>query len=290
MKAVSFKIIFSLFLFLLGFFGFALNVPPLTGPVVDLANVLTSVERQDLEQTLIESQKLGAQVQILIVSDLEGTVIEEYSMRVAETWKIGTKKKDNGVIILLAIKDRAMRLEIGGGLEGVISDLIAKKIINEMKPYLRQQHYMSALKLGVSQIYAYVQRDTEHATVPSKGQAQSVDFSFLIIAGIVFIFLSFLSRWKRLLIGEVLLAIFGTSVFSGIGLIFLLFGGAFLLLTVGEILHLWARLRGRGGSRWGGGGSSDSGGGWSGGGSSGSGGGWSGGGGGYSGGGASGKW
>jgi len=108
-------------------------IPPLTGPVVDAASLLDGADARRLEALARAARAgeggQGVQLQYLIVRSLEGEPIEDYSIRVAEAWKIGTKGKDNGVLVTVAVEDRAVRIEVGGGLEGGLTDAQASRII-----------------------------------------------------------------------------------------------------------------------------------------------------------------
>jgi uncharacterized protein len=108
------------------------QVPFLSGRIVDLADMLSPGAEQRLEVELeaIESTN-GAQLAILTVPTLEGEAIESFALRVVEAWKLGQKKQDNGALLLIARDDRKMRIEVGYGLEGAIPDVIAKRILAE---------------------------------------------------------------------------------------------------------------------------------------------------------------
>ncbi len=114
----------------------ALNVPPLSGRVVDLAHVLSPATTTQLSETLqAHETKTSNQVAVLIVPSLEGEPLFDVSHRVATTWKLGAKGTDNGVLLLIAIKERKIRLEVGYGLEGVLTDARAAQIIrNDIAP------------------------------------------------------------------------------------------------------------------------------------------------------------
>jgi uncharacterized protein len=121
----------------------ALNVPPLTGRVVDLANVLSHAERTDLEARLAAyEQKTTQQFVVLTVPSLEGDPIEDFSIRVVEQWKLGKAKEDNGLLLVVVPKDRKMRIEVGYGLEGNITDALTSRIIRQiLRPAFRQGAY-----------------------------------------------------------------------------------------------------------------------------------------------------
>ena len=128
----------------------ATPVPPLTGPVVDEVGLLSADDVHRLEALSRAARGVeggnGVQLQYLIVRSLEGEPIEDYSIRVAEAWKIGTKGKDNGVLVTVAVDDRAVRIEVGGGLEGGLTDAQSSRIIRgTIVPAFRAQHYGGGL-------------------------------------------------------------------------------------------------------------------------------------------------
>src|SRR3954471_15970237 len=106
-------------------------VPPLTGRVVDRTGTLSSGDIASLTQTLknLETRK-GSQVAVLIVPTTEPETIEQYSIRVAEAWKIGHKKIDDGALLVISENDRKLRIEVGYGLEGALNDVTTKRIID----------------------------------------------------------------------------------------------------------------------------------------------------------------
>ena len=133
----------------------ALDVPPLKGHVNDYANMLKDpTSAPYLENKLAEFEKNDStQIVVLTIPTLKGEPIEEYSMKVAETWKIGQKKLDNGVIFLIAKQDRKMRIEVGYGLEGRLTDLYAGRIIDDdVKPHFRKDEYDLGILMGASGI------------------------------------------------------------------------------------------------------------------------------------------
>src|SRR4030081_2515442 len=108
-------------------------VPPLVGRLVDQTGTLSSGDVASLQQTLrdFEARK-GSQVALLIVPTTSPETIEQYSLRVAETWKIGRKKIDDGALLVIAKNDHRLRIEVGYGLEGALNDVTAKRIIDEI--------------------------------------------------------------------------------------------------------------------------------------------------------------
>ena len=113
---------------------FGLSVPSLTSPIVDNANLISDGVEQNINNQLEElSNSTGIQLAVLTIPTLEGEVLESYSMKVAETWKLGSAEKDTGVLLLIALEERSIRIEVGYGLEGVLTDtkcgLIIRNII-----------------------------------------------------------------------------------------------------------------------------------------------------------------
>jgi uncharacterized protein len=258
-------------------------VPPLHGRVNDLAGVIAAEKQAALEQQLaaIEARK-GAQVVILTVATTQPETIEQFSMRVAESWKLGRKGVDDGVLILLASQDRKARIEVGYGLEGVLPDAVGKRIIEEaMIPEFRRGDYGAGLLAGTSSIARLLEGEALPEPRSEPQAANGADFPdslplVVIVAGAI---------------GQVLRALagrFAGALVAGIGagiVTWILLLSLAWALGAGIVAFLLALLAGTGrggGGRW----SSGGGGGWSGGG----GGGFSGGGGSFGGGGASGRW
>ncbi|HEY4491658.1 MAG TPA: TPM domain-containing protein, partial [Acidobacteriota bacterium] len=135
-------------------FAVALEVPQLRGRVNDLADILPSDRARLLEERLAAFEKeTGHQIAVLTIPSLEGDPLEDFSIRVAESWKIGQKGFDNGAILLVAQKERKLRIEVGYGLEGVLPDAIANRIIREViVPRLRENDYAGGIEAGVNAI------------------------------------------------------------------------------------------------------------------------------------------
>jgi len=131
-------------------------VPTLTGHVIDQTATLSAEQTSRLEQVLsaFESRK-GSQVAVLIVATTEPEAIEQYSIKVAEAWKLGRKKIDDGVILIVAKNDRALRIEVGYGLEGALTDVTSKRIIEEfITPYFKQGDFNAGITAGVQKFAA----------------------------------------------------------------------------------------------------------------------------------------
>ena len=151
-------------------------VPPLVGRAVDQTGTLSSDEMASLNQTLrnFEARK-GSQVAVLIVPTTAPETIEQYSLRVAEAWKIGRKKIDDGAILVVAKDDRTLRIEVGYGLEGALTDVTSKRIIDEIiTPRFRSGDFAGGISAGVDRIIRVV--DGESLPAPAPRQQQSSDF------------------------------------------------------------------------------------------------------------------
>ena len=134
-------------------------VPPLAGRVVDRTGTLSSTDVDTLNQTIraFEARK-GSQVAVLVVPTTDGESIEQFSLRVAEAWKIGRKKIDDGVLLVIAKNDRKLRIEVGYGLEGALTDVTSKRIIDEIiTPRFRNGDFGGGISAGVDRILRVVE-------------------------------------------------------------------------------------------------------------------------------------
>ncbi|HTP65075.1 MAG TPA: TPM domain-containing protein [Geobacteraceae bacterium] len=275
--------------------AFALDVPQLRGHVNDYAAVLSPATVQELEATLTEFERTDStQIVVLTIPSLEGENIEQFSIKVAEAWRIGQKKIDNGVILLMAKKEHRLRIEVGRGLEGKLTDLVSGRIIRgEMSPRFRAGDFDGGVRAGVAAIMAVV-RGEYTAQPQASGNQRRIGhpvhslFTFMIFLMVACVFLGSMSRLLGGIAGAVGLPVIAFLLFPGLAL-FMLIGlgvGGFL---IGLFLAFLFGGGGRGGGffgggpfMWGGGGFGGFGGG--------GGGGFSGGGGDFGGGGASGDW
>lgn len=132
----------------------ALEVPKHTDLVVDQAGLLAPELRQQLSASLRQfQQQHGPQIQLLVVPSLEGEPIEDYSIRVTDQWKLGDEKRDDGVLFLVALEDRALRIEVGQGLEGTLPDITTGRIIRDtVVPFFREGRYEAGVVAGLQEI------------------------------------------------------------------------------------------------------------------------------------------
>lgn len=152
----------TLFLFLFLSSSFAdVSVPELTGRVVDMTGSLSPSDINDLDTTLkaLEARK-GSQVAVLIVPTTQPEAIEQFSIRVADKWKLGRKKVDDGAILIIAKDDRTMRLEVGYGLEGSLTDAMSKRIISDwITPKFGEGNITAGIRAGVDAIVKVIDEE-----------------------------------------------------------------------------------------------------------------------------------
>lgn len=267
-------IIASLFALLFSLNAFAAELPALTGRVVDAANVMDPATREQITQKLAAFEaKSSDQVVVVTVPSLDGEEIEPYSNRLYRAWALGQKQENNGVLLVVAPNDRKVRIEVGYGLEGTLTDLLSKLIIeNAIIPGFRSGDFSGGISRGVDGILTVLSGDAAELEARAKRnvQEQSSDVDWFLVI--------FVTIWVVIFFGgfamAVLAPVFGRKIAPG------------QYEWLG--MHVDTGPRRRSGGGWtGGGGWSGGGGGWS---SGGGGGGFSGGGGSSGGGGASGSW
>jgi uncharacterized protein len=173
----------------------AVAVPPLTGPVVDQTGTLSSGEIASLTQTLKSfSQRKGSQIAVLIVPTTESEAIEQFSIRVAEAWKIGRKKIDDGALLVIAKNDGHLRIEVGYGLEGALTDVTTRRIIDEdITPKFKAGDFVGGVWAGVNRMIRVIDGEKLPAPEPPHWQSSSRSFDptdlfnpFLIIPVLLF--------------------------------------------------------------------------------------------------------
>jgi uncharacterized protein len=272
----------------------ALEVPPLKSRVNDYAGILSPATRNQIEQTLTAFEAAeSTQVVVLTIASLEGESIETFSMQVAEKWRIGQKKLDNGAILVISKSDRKLRIEVGFGLEGKLTDLLAGRIIRDtIVPHFKAGNFDQGVISGTQAIMAVVKGEFEPLKPADQSRSAKSKFGGLPIALLAFIFLISQLGKRRRVVGTVaggfLLPFFGAMFFnSALWLMALIPVGLLAGYILSNLAGLFAGSqtasshRRHGGFWIGGGGGISSGGGF---------GGFSGGGGGFGGGGASGGW
>jgi uncharacterized protein len=176
----------------------ALDVPPLTGRIVDLAHLLPADIATSLSTELAEHErKTGNQIAVLTLLSLEGESLEEYSHRVSTTWKLGRKGTDNGVLLLVVPGERRIRIEVGYGLEGALTDAKSSQIIRrEIVPRFKSGDFPGGITAGLKAIMGTIEGTY---TLPADAQDQSQETG----------------PWEILLIAVVIGALVGGSLLGG---------------------------------------------------------------------------
>jgi len=259
-------------------------VPELRSRVTDLTGALDRSAQGGLEERLRAfEEKHGSQIAVLIVPTTEPETIEQYSMRVAESWKLGRKGIDDGAILVVAMKDRTMRIEVGYGLEGVLNDATCKRIVSEIiTPEFQRGNYSAGIEAGIDRMIRVIEGEALPTPMP-RHDGRGGDNSSLLFF-VAFLTMGAANALRPLLgrLGAAVLVALSAALLSSFVVaasVALLIGVmAFALALFGAAGGSWSSGRRgyAGGGGFGGVGSS--------------GGGFSGGGGGFGGGGASGRW
>ena len=198
------KIIIAGCLLILSSSAVAATLPTPTGYVNDFANVLDSPTKNQLEQFLSAFEATtGEEVAVVTVESLEGAPIEDYAVRLYQQWGIGKKGKDNGILILVAPNDRQARIEVGYGLEGVINDAMAGRIIrDQMVPAFREGNYGAGILQGTQVVVSILAKDagiqlnmgagpvlSDSSQAPHKKGLAHTIFSVLIFLFLAYLFI-----------------------------------------------------------------------------------------------------
>ncbi|ENX60370.1 MULTISPECIES: TPM domain-containing protein [Acinetobacter] len=270
------------------------GLPTLNQPVIDQAKVLSAAEMQQLNQKILSLYQQGkAQIGVIIVPTTGQEAIFDFALRAGEKWQLGSAKRDNGLLMAIAVNDRNIQILTGYGLEGVLPDVVLSRIIrNQITPYFKQGQYAQGISAGLDEITRIVNLDPEIAQQAAQElkdrheqaiQAQQAKDNtltmalFILIAGVVGSFIV----GNRLSASTAAVAATVAGLVNGAGLVMsLLLGVGIFFLLITSLAQLIFQAFLSGGGRGGGGGGFGGG----------SGGGYSGGGGSFGGGGASGSW
>ncbi len=185
--------------------AFALDVPVLTARVMDNADIMQKAEIDELEEYLKKIEDAtSVQIAVLTIKSLEGESLEDYSMRVAETWKIGQKDKDNGAILLIAYQEHKIRIEVGYGLEGLLTDTKSGLIIrNIIAPEFQNGNYGEGIIKGAKMMASIAIQDEELASeldeTSSGNDAWAIFVCFIPL--LFFLFVFFCEMYKKKLYG-----------------------------------------------------------------------------------------
>ncbi|HLZ03512.1 MAG TPA: YgcG family protein [Bradyrhizobium sp.] len=248
------------------------DVPQLKGRVVDLTNTLTSDTIDTLNQRIRSfEQRKGSQIAVLIVPTTQPETIEQYSIRVAEAWKIGRKKIDDGTLLVIAKNDHKLRIEVGYGLEGALTDVTSRRIIDEViAPRFKTGDFAGGISAGLTRMIGVIDGEPLPAPAPEASHGSDVDWNMLSSIAPFFVV-------GAIFVGVVLRAMLGPLIGAGaagglVGVIAWLVVGSLLAgVVIGGVAFLFVLIAGsvasagppgRGGysgpssSGWSGGGSS----------------------------------
>lgn len=253
-------------------------VPQLVGRVVDQTNTLNAGYIDTLNQRIRSfEQRKGSQIAILIVPTTQPETIEQYSIRVAEAWKIGRRKIDDGALLVIAKNDHKLRIEVGYGLEGALTDVTARRIIDEViAPRFKDGDFAGGISEGLTRMIGVIDGEPLPAPKPEASHGQNIDWisglsdfwPFILVGALM------IGSFLRAMFGRLLGATAAGGVFAVLGWFIVgsliagaVMGGvAFLLvLIVGDSASLGVSPRGgrRGSDDWSSGWSSGSSSGWS---------------------------
>jgi len=203
-----------LFALLIPLIAVAVDIPPLKARVTDLSGTLNAQQSAALEQTLAEfEERKGAQIALLLVPTTQPEAIEQYAVRVYETWKLGRKGVDDGVLLVVAKNDRKLKIEVGYGLEGILPDAIAKRIIeDDIVPRFKQGDFYGGIRAGVDRIMRVV--EGEKLPPPAvRTHPQSPGFHADWLIPLFFIGV-FVSGILRMVVGQVASAVVVGTLFG----------------------------------------------------------------------------
>ncbi len=217
----------------------AVAVPPLVGRVVDQTGTLSSGDVASLNQTIrnFEARK-GSQIAILIVPTTDGEAIEQFSLRVAEAWKIGRKKIDDGAVLVIAKNDRHLRIEVGYGLEGALTDVTTKRIIDEeITPKFKAGDFAGGVSAGLNRVIRVIDGEKLPAPEPPHWQPTGLFDVSDIFNPFLLIPVFLLGGVMRSLLGRLV----GSTVSGGIVTLvaWFLFGSLIAALIAGMIAFVF---------------------------------------------------
>lgn len=224
-------------------------VPPVAR-VTDQTGTLTAEQKAALEQMLAAFEKRkGSQLAVLMVPSTQPEAIEPYALRVAEAWKLGRKGADDGALLVVAKNDRAMRIEVGYGLEGALNDATAKRIVSEViAPHFREGDFYGGINAGVDRMIRVI--DGEPLPAPARRGAPAAGGGLFEILPVLLI--------GALVVGGLLRAILGRALGSlaaggAVGFLAWLLAGTLLVgVLAGVVAFLFTLVGGGFGSRRGG--------------------------------------
>jgi len=219
-------------------------VPPLTGRVVDQTGTLSASDIASLTQRLQDlERRKGSQVAVLIVPTTQPETIEQFSIRVADAWKIGRRRIDDGALLVVAKNDRHLRIEVGYGLEGSLTDLTSKRIIDEaITPKFRAGDFAGGISAGVDRMVRLIDGEELPAPEPSHWQNTGFEQSFDLFNPFLLIFGFMLAGVLRSALGRMV----GSAATGGLAgfLVWLFVGSLAASALIGVAVFVFALMFG----------------------------------------------
>src|SRR5256885_13674776 len=242
-------------------------VPPLSAHVTDLTGTLAAQQIRDLESRLAAFERgKGSQIAVLMLPSTQPETIEEYSIRVADAWKIGRARVDDGVILVVAQNDRKLRVEVGRGLEGAIPDAVAKRVVSDViAPHFRSADFYGGIAAGTDAVMKLIEGEglpAPQSGVIIRGVHRTIDFQtiFLLFVALVVTGAIFRRLFGRVVGAGISGGIVGAIVWLAAGVLaFAVIGGLIgfviaLINGLGSRRGSWSSGAGGWGGGWGSGG------------------------------------
>lgn len=220
----------------------ALDIPPVPPdfPIADQTSTLTADQRASLGATIAAETKTSSnQIAIVVIRSLDGEAIEDYSLRVARQWGVGDKSHNNGVLLTVALNDHKMRIEVGYGLEGALTDARCSRIIrNDMAPQFRAGHYYEGIRVGLDGIIKSIHNEYVARPNPQAGNTLGNESAFwLVVIPLIWIS-AILARTKSWWAGGVLGAGAGGAIGMFYGFVYVGLLSIVGLTTLGLLLDM----------------------------------------------------
>lgn len=178
---------------------FARDIPSLSGPVIDEVGVLSAQQNAQLSKVLrAVNNKHDLQLQVFIARNMDGDVIENFAIKAVDQWKLGSEKSDRGVLFVLAMEEKKVRIEVGQGLEGEITDAQAGMLIESLTPYFRKGDFAGGILTAVHGLLVMAGIDNVGETTGMKRQTKSKPIgAFTLLLFIIFIIFEIITRSRR---------------------------------------------------------------------------------------------
>ena len=243
MKVVTAAVaLFAMLALPIGVSALAVPPKPTDVPIVDQTNTLTAEQKAALATKIAAEQKAtGNQIAVLMISSLQGDALEDYSLNVAREWGVGQKNRDSGVLLLVAKDDRRMRIEVGYGLEGALTEIRANQIIRDrIRPAFQKDDYYAGIDSGVDGVITAIHGEADpnlSQTAPA-GQGSSFPWEFVLFFGLMgFSWLgSMLARTKSWWAGGVIGGVIGAILGLIFGFLFIGIAAIVVLTLLGLLL------------------------------------------------------